>query len=548
MSSQQLSEDEIERRINVLVFLPCATGSISVLSSSMMLFTIFRTRQLSLPSTSPTSKSGIVRRRRHNSQNHHKKRNDDNAWNDNGNRKSGPVLSRGDEVTATATTATTTTTTTNNNNDRSSITAAATSCRSISSSNNNNTGTTNKGILTTYHTLLSGVAIFDIIFSTALAFGPLLIPSETGFVGAYGSTASCEVQGFMFQLGMGSFAYTTCLMLYYLLVIRYGVQDKRMTKYVEPWLHAIPITFHVSTAVAGLFLDVFNPQAPLRCWVATYPTGCDPDWTATGDEDLDRAMECTRGAEYTDFFGTYLLVVPQLIYTTLCLLFLIVIAFTVWTQYRRSNRHRFSGSANTMSNSKRQMKMVITQCFLYGLAFLNVTVWGTMVTVLEDFADRQVNLISEQFWLGVLIHVFLPLQGLFFFLIYIRPRYLSLRRDDKDRGRWFAFYTAVFYPISRSGNRAGGSYDSNRRQQASRYSSSDAAVPPVGTHHHDKEIRKAGDGDYENGHAYNNKQSHDVTFSQNKNENEKQSEDFVLSTVKTDSFSLRSTTEPGKGS
>ena len=52
--------------------------------------------------------------------------------------------------------------------------------------------------MTTYHRLLTGLCLYDLLMSTALAFGPLPAPQEIqayGYRGAHGSVQTCTAQG-----------------------------------------------------------------------------------------------------------------------------------------------------------------------------------------------------------------------------------------------------------------------------------------------------------------------------------------------------------------
>ena len=46
--------------------------------------------------------------------------------------------------------------------------------------------------------------------------------------GAMGTTRTCEVQGFFLQLGLAIPMYNALLSIFFLLVIRYGVPEKRI--------------------------------------------------------------------------------------------------------------------------------------------------------------------------------------------------------------------------------------------------------------------------------------------------------------------------------
>ena len=299
--------------------------------------------------------------------------------------------------------------------------------------------------LTTYHRLLLGVAFFDIVFSLGLALGPFLMPSETGLPYAYGNQQSCSFQSFLLTFGMTGFGYSTCLMMYYLLVIRYNLKDQFIARWYEPIFHFIPLTFHTSVAISGFFLQVYNSQG-LRCWVGASPLGC--------EENPD--LECKRGGEYEVVFGSYLVVLPQCIYVLLILLFLTALGATVWQQYQRQKRFSFMASDTGMS--KERMQLVITQCFLYGFSFLALFVWGVVATFMIFVLNIQYDALGKHFWLTAFISTLVPMQGVFYFCIFIRPRYLSLRRSSPTLNRWQAFLRAINQPAQQS---AGSSYSGN---------------------------------------------------------------------------------------
>lgn len=53
----------------------------------------------------------------------------------------------------------------------------------------------------TFQRLLIGTATFDILFSFGWAFGPIPIPSSTGAYGAHGNQTTCTIQSLLLQFG-----------------------------------------------------------------------------------------------------------------------------------------------------------------------------------------------------------------------------------------------------------------------------------------------------------------------------------------------------------
>jgi hypothetical protein len=295
--------------------------------------------------------------------------------------------------------------------------------------------------LSTFHRLVLGISIPDAILSFGLSLGPLPAPPVDWLpvVGRRGTIASCTFQGFLLQFGLASFGYTNMLMIYYILVIRYGLSDEVISKKVEPILHLIPLLYHGGSSIAGLILGVFGPQTT-TCFVGGHPFACEED----------PSTACLRASPETlHTFGTWFTTVPVIFWTLLLILSLSVIAWTVLIKYYASRRFApvdATGARNASTVFSKSTRLVLTQCFLYGISFINVSVWGTMPTLLQLCWDIYPDSLGKQFWLTALGLVFFPIQGLFNFLIYLRPRYLSIRDSYPDVGRWFAFKEAIWYP------------------------------------------------------------------------------------------------------
>lgn len=129
-----------------------------------------------------------------------------------------------------------------------------------------------------YHRLILGMSLADISSSFWLSLSTWPIPRETGTLWAIGNTVSCTFQGFFTQFGISSPVYNVSLSFYYLLTVRYSWKEERLRRRVEPWLHILPLSWSFGTAIAGLFLKIFN-SANLWCWIAAYE-GRNEDTTA----------------------------------------------------------------------------------------------------------------------------------------------------------------------------------------------------------------------------------------------------------------------------
>jgi len=120
-----------------------------------------------------------------------------------------------------------------------------------------------------YHRLILGMSLADISSSLWLSLSTWPIPGETNILWAVGNTISCTFQGFFTQFGISSPVYNVSLSFYYLLAVRYSWKEERLRRRAEPWFHILPLLWSFGTAIAGLFLKIFN-SANLWCWIAPY--------------------------------------------------------------------------------------------------------------------------------------------------------------------------------------------------------------------------------------------------------------------------------------
>jgi hypothetical protein len=144
--------------------------------------------------------------------------------------------------------------------------------------------------LSTYHRLMIGLSISDLLMSIGLFTSTLPMPSDTPDVQfAVGNTQKCAAVGFLEQAGVAAVMYNASLSTYYLLRIRYGWPTSKLVQ-AEKWaLHSIPIVFGLGTMIASLALGLFN-SGLFDCWIAPFPQECTESWrSVNGDSD------CIRG-------------------------------------------------------------------------------------------------------------------------------------------------------------------------------------------------------------------------------------------------------------
>jgi hypothetical protein len=154
-----------------------------------------------------------------------------------------------------------------------------------------------------YHRLLLCMSISDWNSSFwTYVLSSWMLPSEsysanTTFFSASGTWATCNLQGFMFQLGIATPLYNAALSLYYVLLLKYNWTPKQMARQIEPYLHAGIISFSVATSIAPLFMTLYNPTITSWCAITEYPYNChsENDGPVHNEEDTTKSGNNDNG-------------------------------------------------------------------------------------------------------------------------------------------------------------------------------------------------------------------------------------------------------------
>jgi len=116
---------------------------------------------------------------------------------------------------------------------------------------------------TTYHRLILGMAIGDILFSLSLASYNAMIPNEgrNPVWNAHGNQATCNVSGFMLVVGiMMSSLYICSLNFYSLAIVKHNRTDSYIRTKMEPFLHGVPIVMSLAFGFAMLATGGYDPS------------------------------------------------------------------------------------------------------------------------------------------------------------------------------------------------------------------------------------------------------------------------------------------------
>ena len=130
---------------------------------------------------------------------------------------------------------------------------------------------------------LVALSVADLFSSAAWFLSTWMFPSnmKDDAWGNIGSLATCNIQGFLLQLGISAGPCFNTLYAYFsLLMLRYRWRDQDLQR-MEPYIHATIWIGSVGLATFPIFLELYNPFGQV-CWVEAYPLDCEGD-------------ECERG-------------------------------------------------------------------------------------------------------------------------------------------------------------------------------------------------------------------------------------------------------------
>lgn len=156
-----------------------------------------------------------------------------------------------------------------------------------------------KQLTTTYHRLLLGMSIGDIVYSLGLANFNSMAPADVGYRvwNARGNQATCDAMGSLLMMGIAcSLAYSCSINLFYLAKIRYNKSDAQIRDRIEPWLHGVPVALAIAGNAVFLVGRNLNTDSTGTCFTSIYdPPHC--DGYEDGDVRDGFEIPCGRGGD-----------------------------------------------------------------------------------------------------------------------------------------------------------------------------------------------------------------------------------------------------------
>ena len=269
-----------------------------------------------------------------------------------------------------------------------------------------------------YQRILLGISIADIFNTVCLITNPFMLPAaRSDRIWASGNERTCHIAAFLLQWSFCNYYYSCCLNWYFFCVIRYEMREERITRKVEPWLHAVAIGFPLLGAIV---------------MASAGALGADNSAGAVCLVNLDE-----ESGQYTLNFllGFFFLAVPLFLFVIYIIVVNILIYLRVRTVISRSRR--FSIRAGDMAGGQHQalkIREVATQNALYVMTFSILLVVLLVNNLAHAFGVTE----KQLFPVIVIENILTPMQGFFNAVIFSRPKYIAARVQFPEETKWWA--------------------------------------------------------------------------------------------------------------
>ncbi len=280
--------------------------------------------------------------------------------------------------------------------------------------------------------VLVPMSIFDIIGSIGFGFSSTLIPRGSNCTyGAIGNQSTCTLQGLMISLGLIVPFYNAVLCVYYLLVIKYNIRDHVIAKY-ERYMHIASILPPLVISAVAASASLFNNYA-LMCWLSE-----------------KHRYEINRDSiiNADPLLSAITILVMILAISVVSVIIYCMVNLYKFVQERevRMNTYRFPRPDTSNSNGGRRSSNLSNvvddtkkQAFLYVGSFFLTYFFTTIMVVFDMFFDTP---LPYPFML--LQGIFGPLQGFWNFVVFIRPRFNLVSRENQEKSYLQRLYITVF--------------------------------------------------------------------------------------------------------
>jgi hypothetical protein len=334
-----------------------------------------------------------------------------------------------------------------------------------------------RGLSTTYHRLVFGLSIADIMSSFTNALGSTMAPKEMNYFipGAQGNMMTCTANGFLVAVGIiAANLYNCSICLYYLAIIRYNKKDEYIRNKLEPWFHGISIIIPLVVGFIFMAMKGYNAYGSACFLRQNDPPHCIGGYES-GETPEGFSIPCGRGdgGENPTLylvtamvgFGSTLIVTPTVIVGTMLLMYRSVSKIEQRMQNYGVNALRLnarSGGGNRgenaetnsaatdqgiMSRVKRSVLMcMIPRCLhrddqpptsrsnratSQKRAILHMAAGYALAWTFVFLPFMVPFFLRQSYELNILAACLTPLQGLFNFLVFMSPKVRSAKQPRK---------------------------------------------------------------------------------------------------------------------
>jgi len=331
------------------------------------------------------------------------------------------------------------------------------------------------GLSTPYHRILFAISTADYLSSIGMSTGPFLAPEDTPHLWkSFGAQSTCDVQGFIFLLGaLARPLYDCSLQIYYLCMIKYDMENKDIRRQVEPYLHCIPILYAMIGSITCLATGSINASVSW-CHIESVPHEC--------YNNLD--AECTRGKNtrlLRGLFGSshyftsliFISIVMRMIYRKIRKRDVAMqwhssgiaapdlnvneeLGHAAVYEWRSPPRYSATGMTSYFQPGDiRRTNKMVNRIMQYYVAFLIANFFPFLVSSMGVVGGiRLVPLL-------ILQSIFYPLQGFYTLVLFIHPRFMTIRSSDEGLSVRHTFFAAI-----RSYGGAGGEVNAATRNSS----------------------------------------------------------------------------------
>jgi hypothetical protein len=338
----------------------------------------------------------------------------------------------------------------------------------------------NKMFQTTFHRLLIGLAIADLLSSLAYCLSHWMFPSQVPmgtdpewyqvlFPYATGNQATCATQGFIMQMGQcASIIFTACISIQFVLKIRYRWTASQMRR-AEYVFFTFGILLPLATSLTAVSIGAMNPTAGGTCWISAYPFFCMDSYVGWCRENKTWGV---HQDQYKFLMGTVpILVGLVIVLGSMVLLYLTARRCALQEQQRRSKRRlsssniinngtpsrRRSISSTNAEHQRRAQKTVLFSASLYlgmflcsaqSLHYVKILVvvvvvsytWSTISSLVLQGVYIFIYVIVIAAFLtrgavNVVLVIVLPIQGFLNAMIYSGRIHLIHKRIIREGAR-----------------------------------------------------------------------------------------------------------------